>query len=216
MIGLSTGFREAALLFRSFFAAVILLTGLCRSASAIPFDPSAPPSDEVINNTLQCEAGRVGQALARKKLPLDKQVAASWTISETVDSGWGLGLKIVIFEIGFDAGTTQQNLNEALSTGVPFNLHPDNVKVCSGYKVEIIRGGIGLSDCFLNKKATSLRNVLVGGSGTAGCHSKVTLARKLSGSAKIPLWGPVTAGPSGSYGKTFVVDFTVVAPIRPK
>ncbi|MCW0221107.1 MAG: hypothetical protein OJI67_22450 [Prosthecobacter sp.] len=192
----------------------LFLFGFVHSASA--FDPSKPPSDEVINNTLQCEAGRVGQALARKGLPLNQKVAASWTISETVDSGWGLGFKIVIFDIGFDAGTTQQNLDEALSTGVPFNLHPDNAAVCSGYKIEIVKGGIGLRDCLVNKKATSLKNVLVGGSGTTGCHSKVTLGRKFSGSAKIPLWGPVTAGPSGSYAKTFVVDFTVVAPIRPK
>lgn len=200
------------------FAKVIVTSALClfgfvQSAKAI--DPSDPPSDEVINNTLQCEAGRVGAALKKRNLPQDLQVAISWTISKTHDSGWGFGLKIPFFEIGVDAGTTQQNLDEAISTGVPFNMHPDNVSVCRGYKIEIIKTGIGLQDCLLNKKFPSLRAVILGKSGTTGCHSKVTLTKKLSGSAKVPVW-VVAVGPSGNYGDTFVMDFTVVAPLRAK
>jgi hypothetical protein len=182
---------------RIFLAVAFSLLSLPYPAFAL--DPSAPPSDDLINNTFQCEAGRVGQALQKKGLAVNQKVAATWTISQTEESGWGFGVKVPIFDLGFDAGTAQQNLDEATSTGVPFNMHPDNLSVCRGYKIEIIKGGVGLADCFLNKKPTSLKNVLIGESGTTGCHSKVTLGRKIGGSGKFPVWG-VGIGPGGNYG----------------
>jgi hypothetical protein len=126
---LNNGFRdgESQLLLKVVATSALCLLGLAQSARA--FDPSDPPSDAVINNTLQCEAGRVGQALKRKKLPQDLQVAISWSVSKTQDSGWGFGIRVPYFQIGFDAGTTQQNLDEASSTGVPFNMHPRNADV---------------------------------------------------------------------------------------
>lgn len=196
-------------------APVSTLCFLFLTGAAAALDPSDPPSDEVLNNTLQCEAGQVGAELRRRKLPEDMKVAVSWTISKTEDTGWGFGAKVPLFDIGVDLGATRQQLDEALSTGIPFNLNQENKQVCRGYKIEIIKSGVGLSQCLI-KKMASLKNIVAGGSGTTGCRSKVTLVKKIGGSAKIPVWGVLTVGPSGSYGDTYVMDFTVVAPLRPK
>ena len=204
---------EASLFSKVFSAFSLLL--LVSAHPALAFDPSDAPSDDVINNTLQCEAGKVGALLQKRGLPVNFKTAVSWTISKTTDSGWGLGFKIPFWQIGADGGLTQQDVEEAISTGVPYNLHPENLKVCRGYHVQIIKEGIGLYQCLGSLKFPSLKNVLLGGSGTTGCHTKVTLTRKLSGSLQIPVWG-VGIGPNGSYGSTYVLDYTIVAPLRAK
>jgi len=190
---------------RTFFAVVFILPSSARLSLA----EDVP--DATMIHTLRCEAGRVGEKMARDGLPADQKAIVTWSSNRTKDGAGGVGFKVPFFTIGGSADLTSQDLDEANSNGLPFNLNIANKSVCTGFKKDIIKEGVGLYDCLVNKKYTSLQTAIEGGTGSTGCHHKITLAKKLSGSLKINVWG-IDAGPSGSWGDSNVYDIVIAAP----
>lgn len=168
--------------------------------------------DDIMINTLRCEAGKIGRKLQRDKLPLNQVMVATWKDGLTSNSGFGGGIKFPFFDFGLSGELSKEDLKEASSDGLTFNLHPDNYQVCKGFKRRIIKEGVGAYPCLGDQKYPSLAYALGQKMGSTGCHYKITLVKKLSGSLKVPLWGPIEAGPSGSYGDTTAYDMVVAAP----
>jgi len=177
--------------------------------SSFAFAQGVP--DDIMINSLRCEAGKIGKKLQQAKLPLDKKMAVTWKDSRTNNGGIGGGFKFPIFDFGFSGDLSKEELNETSSEGITFNLHPDNYAVCGGYKKRIIPEGVGVYRCLGEQKYPTLSYALENSAGSVGCHYKVTLVKKLSGSLKVPVWG-VEVGPSGSYGDTSAYDMAVAAP----
>lgn len=170
------------------------------------------PSDDVIVNTIQCEAGRVGKQLATlKEFPANLKVIVSWTSSDATDAAGSLGFKFPIFNWGASGDLDKKDTDTLNSDGLSFNLHSDNLKVCKGYKKDIVKEGIGVYDCLIKRKLASLRAAVEGGTGSAGCKHQVTMSKKLSGNLKLNLWG-VDLGPSASWGHTYDFTFIIAAP----
>ena len=167
------------------------------------------PSDDTIVNTIRCEAGRVGQQLISQGFPKNLKVIVSWTSTQTTDGSAGAGFKF--FGSGLSGDLGRQELDQLSSDGLPFNLFPKNLEVCRGYNVEIIKDGVGVYDCLINKKLASLRAAVEGGSGSTGCRHQVTLSKKINGSLKLNIWG-ADLGPDASWGNAFVYDFVIAAP----
>jgi hypothetical protein len=168
--------------------------------------------DDIMINSLRCEAGKIGRKLQAANLPLDKKMAVTWKDSQTNNGTFGAGFKIPIFDIGLSGDLTREELNETSSDGITFNLHPDNYAVCTGFKKRIIPEGVGVYHCIGEQKYATFAYALENRAGSVGCHYKISLVKKISGSAKIPVWGPVEFGPSGSYGDTAGYDMAVAAP----
>ena len=171
--------------------------------------------DRTMINTLRCEAGRVGQKLAAAGVTDGQQALVTWKSTKTVSSGGGLGLKFPFFSIGGSGDLSNEDLNEGLSDGLSFNLHPDNATVCRTVRRKIIKEGVGLYNCLASRKFDSLQYALKSGAGSTGCHQKITLAKKLSGSLRLNMWG-VDVGPSGSWGDSYVYDIVIAAPPKKK
>lgn len=169
--------------------------------------------DSTIVHTILCEAGRVGQALARKGLPLNGRVVVDWKEVDTSTTSGGLGATIPIpgVPLGGSVDISKARENSIKSTGIPFNLHPANYAACTGYKIEIIKDGIGLYDCLVGKKFTSLEEALKQEEGTASCGSVVTVVKTAKGSLRIKLLG-ADLGPEGSYESKHVLDTAFAAP----
>jgi hypothetical protein len=193
------------------FGRVVLLI----SISVIGWDcASAQPSDDTIIKTVQCEAGRIGERLrSAGGFPENLRVTVSWTGTKTRDAAAGFGFKL--FGWGAQGDLSRQQINKLKTEGLPFNLHPDNLAVCRGYQIDIIKEGIGVYDCLVNQKLASLRVAAQEGSGSIGCESQATLTKKLSGNAKLNIWG-ADLGPSASWGDTYVFSFVIAAPPPPK
>jgi hypothetical protein len=167
--------------------------------------------DKTMINTLRCEAGRIGEKMLVAKLPEDQQVIVTWKSTKTTSSAGGIGLKFPIFSFGGSGDLSKEDLDEANSEGLPFNLNRANAVVCRTVKREIIKEGVGLFSCLGEKKFDSLEYVIQGGVGSTGCHHKVTLAKKLSGNLRLNLWG-IDVGPSGSWGDSYIYDIVFAAP----
>jgi hypothetical protein len=185
------------------WAAAILLAGW---NAALADDA---PSDDTIVNTIRCEAGRVGQQLSAQGFPKNLKVIVSWTSTQTTDGSAGGGFKF--FGSGISGDLGRQELDQLSSDGLPFNLYPKNLEVCRGYNLGIIKEGVGVYDCLINKKLASLRVAVEGGSGSTGCRHQVTLSKKVNGSLKMNIWG-ADLGPEASWGDAFVYDFVIAAP----
>jgi hypothetical protein len=175
----------------------------CSFAQGVP--------DDIMINTLRCEAGKIGKKLQQAKLPLNQVMAVTWKDSRTNNGGFGGGFKFPFFDFGLSGELSREDLAEASSDGLTFNLHPDNLAVCTGYKKRIVKEGVGAYPCLGEQKYPSLSYALSRKAGSTGCHYKVSLVKKLSGSLKVPLWG-LEVGPSGSYGDTTGYDMVVAAP----
>lgn len=189
------------------------LTVVCLLALvSLPQFANAQPSDEVIVNTLRCEAGRVGQKLAELKgFPSNLKAVVTWTSTKTRDGALGAGFKFPFLPFGGSGDLNRQDIDELQSDGLSFNLHPENLQVCRGYRVQIVREGMGLYDCIIAKKPASFRAAVEGGTGFASCKQQMTLAKKLSGNARLNIWG-VDLGPNASWGDTYLFKIVIAAP----
>jgi len=193
------------------FAIAALLASSATASAA-----SDEPSDDTIVNTIQCEAGRVGARLSQLQgFPANLKVLVSWKSAKTTSGSGGFQLNVPFLPIGGGGDLSHEDVDELKSDGLPFNLNSNNLSVCRGYKIDIIKEGIGVYDCLINKKLASLRTAVEGGEGSTGCHHQVTLAKKLKGSAKLGIWG-VSLGPEGSWGDTYLFDLIIAAPARAK
>lgn len=161
-------------------------------------------------NSLQCEAGRIGKKLRQAKLPLNYTMVVTAKDTQTISGLFGFGAKLAnLFD--FSGEVSQEQLREASSDGLEFNLHPDNYEVCTGYKNRTIKEGVGAYTCLAETKFPTLAYAMRTKKGSAGCHYKITLVEKVSAGAKVPVWG-IPLGPSGSYSDTAVYDMVVAAP----
>jgi hypothetical protein len=167
--------------------------------------------DATIVHTILCEAGKVGRELARRKLPLNARVVVDWKEVDTTTGAGGIGASIPRLPIGASGDLSKAREESLKSSGIPFNLHPDNFAACTGYKVDIIQNGIGLYDCLIGKKLPTLEEALKQEEGTASCGSVVTIIKKASGNLRVRVLG-ADLGPSGSYENKNVVDTAFVAP----
>lgn len=190
-----------------------VLAGLFASAiigrSALANDGA--PADAVIVHTVQCEAGRVGQQLISGGLPANLKVLISWNSTKVANNSFG-GV-FSFFHLGGSADLGREDIQQLMSTGLEFNLYPDNLAVCNGYKKDIIQEGIGVYDCLINQKLESLRVAVEGGAGSTGCKRQVTISKKVSGNLKLDIWG-VDLGPSASWGSSYAFTFQIAAPAR--
>jgi hypothetical protein len=168
-------------------------------------------ANSVIVNTLLCEAGKVGRELAKKNLPLNARVAVDWKVIDTTTAAGGVGVSIPGLPVGGSGDISQAREKSTKTVGVPFNLHPDNYAVCTGYKVDIVQGGIGLYDCLMGDNFPNLREALKQEEGTVSCGSVVTVTKKASGNLRFTVLG-ADLGPSGSYESKNVVDTAYAAP----
>ena len=100
------------------------------------------------------------------------------------------------------------------SDGLPFNLHPGNLSVCTGYRKDIVPEGVGVYDCLINQKLPSLRVAVEGGAGSASCEYDIKISKKASTELNASIWGIADVGPSGSLGSIFDYYFLVAAPAR--
>jgi hypothetical protein len=167
--------------------------------------------DRTIINTIRCEAGRVGQELAKRNLPLNARVVADWKEIETTTAKGGVGVNLPVLPLGGSTDISKAQEDTLKSTGIPANLHPDNYDVCKGFKVEIVKGGIGLYDCLVGKKFSTLEEALKQEEGTASCSSVVTVVKSAKGSLRVKVLG-ADLGPEGSYESKHVLDTAFVAP----
>jgi hypothetical protein len=176
---------------------------------------TAEPADATIVHTILCEAGKIGQELAKRKLPVSSKVAVTWTETETTTSAGGVGATVPFIPIGGSVDLSKEQLNETSSTGLPFNLNPDNAIACTGYRREIVQGGIGLYDCLFEQKFTSLQIALQENDGSTGCKQTVTIVKKAGGNFRVKFAG-FDAGPTASYESKHVIDFAFAAPKEKK
>jgi len=169
--------------------------------------------DRTMINTLKCEAGRVGQQMAAAGLPDNQKVLVTWKSTRTTSKAGGVGLKLPVFSIGGSGDLSKEDLNEASSEGLRFNLNKANAVVCASVKREIIPEGVGVYDCLFNRKFASLQVAIEQESGSTGCRHRTTLAKKLSGNLRLNAWG-VDVGPSGSWGDAYIYDVVIAAPVK--
>lgn len=189
-------------------ALAFLFSVTCASAAGAGND--APPSDATLVNTVRCEAGRAGQFLISSGFPANLKVMVSWKNTNTQGASGGVGLKV--FHFGGSGELSREETDELSSDGLSFNLNPANLAVCTGYKKDIIQEGVGVYDCLINRKQESLRAAVEGGTGSASCKHDVKVSKKASAELKVPIWGIVDFGPSGSLGSTFDYTFLIAAP----
>jgi hypothetical protein len=189
------------------YFAGLIACGLIMVASAKAEDIP----DSTIVHTILCEAGRVGQELAKKNLPLNARVVVDWKEVDGSTTTGGGGAKIPVVELGGSVDISKTKEDTLKSAGIPFNLHPANYAACTGYKVEIIKDGIGLYDCLVGKKFTSLEEALKQEEGTASCGSLVTVIKKGGLSLRVKVLG-ADLGPEGSYESKLVLDTAFAAP----
>ena len=183
-----------------FIAAVVLMNGPLRAAG-LP--------DSTILHTMQCEAGRVGQELAKRNLPLNARVVGEWKEVDSSTTAGGVGATVPGVGVGGSVDTSKGK-ERTLKSSIAFNLHPANYEVCTGYKVEIIQEGVGLYDCLMGDKFPTFEEALKQEEGTASCSSGVTVLKKATGSLRIKVLGDI--GPEGSYESKHVLDTAFVAP----
>lgn len=168
--------------------------------------------DKVMINTIRCEAGRVGEKMKAAGLSDNQKVIVTWKDSQTNASGGGGSLKFLWFPIGGSADLSKQDIDEANSDGLSFNLNTGNEVVCKTVKNQIIKEGVGVYKCLVETKFDSLQVAIEGGTGSTGCHHQVTLGKKISGNLQLNLWGVASVGPDGSWGDTHVYDIVIAAP----
>jgi hypothetical protein len=147
----------------------------------------------------------------KKNLPLNARVAVDWKVIDTTTAAGGVGVSIPGLPVGGSGDISQAREKSTKTVGVPFNLHPDNYAVCTGYKVDIVQGGIGLYDCLMGDNFPNLREALKQEEGTVSCGSVVTVTKKASGNLRFTVLG-ADLGPSGSYESKNVVDTAYAAP----
>ena len=192
---------------RKLSAAALVLLSIRTAALA---NDDAPPSDDTIVNTVQCEAGRAGSRLIGLGFPANLRAAVSWANTKVEVASGGVGFNF--WNWGGSGDVSREQTNKTLSSGLSFNLHPKNLSVCNGYKKDIIQEGVGVYDCLINQKLGSLRAAIDGGTGSASCQYDLKISKKLNGDLKLEIWGIVGLGPSGSWGNTYEYNFVVVAP----
>ena len=168
-------------------------------------------ADKVIVHTLKCEAGRVGQVLAKNRLPLNSRVLVDWKEIETTTAGGGLGASIPGFPLGGTVDLSKAREISLTSRAIPFNLHPANLAACDGYKIDIIAEGMGLFDCFTQRKAASLEEALNMEEGLTGCETTVTVVKKGGLNLRVKFFG-ADVGPNGSYESRHVLNTAMAAP----
>lgn len=193
---------------KAIFLGLVVTVGFSNLARA-----DEPPSDNVFVHSVQCEAGRIGDRMRRAGLPQNLKVAVTWRFVRTTSEAGGLGLTFPFFNFGGSGDLSMEQINRASSEGLAFNLHPENLAVCRGFRKDIVAEGVGLYDCLINRKFTSLQAAIAGGAGTAGCELERTFKKKASGNLRLNVWG-VDVGPSGSWGDAHTFSFVVAAPKR--
>lgn len=168
--------------------------------------------DDIMINTVKCEAGKVAVRMVKAGMPNDKKVIVSWAHTKTIKREAGIGLTFPFFSLGGAGDLSKEELHELKSDGQQFNLHPDNEKkVCRKIVNRIVREGVGVYDCLVEQKFATLGNSIEQGTGSASCKTTVTLSKKISGNLRVKLWG-VDAGPSGSWGDIEVYEIAIAAP----
>lgn len=187
-----------------------LLAFVLTTLASLAWADDSPPSDEVIVNSVRCEAGRVGQQLIASGFPANLKAIVSWSKTRTESASGGLGFSF--FHIGWSGDLGREQMDQLKSDGLLFNLHPANLAVCTGYKKDIIPEGLGVFDCLINQKLASLRIAVEGGAGSASCQYDVKISKKMNADLKATVWGIVEVGPSGSLGSIFDYNFLVAAP----
>lgn len=192
----------------------IFLAGALIAFLAGPANGQDLPNSTIVH-TLICEAGRVGRELAKQKLPLNARVSVDWKVTDTTTAAGGVGASLPGIPIGASGDISKAREASTKTTGVPFNLHPDSYSACTGYKVEIVQGGVGLYDCLMGDNFATLQEALKQEEGTISCGSVVTVIKKGSGNLRIKAFG-ADVGPSGSYESKHVVDTAYAAPTYKK
>jgi len=168
-------------------------------------------ADSTIVHTIRCEAGKVGRELAKRKLPLNARVVVDFKEVDTTTGAGGVGLSVPGLPVGASGDLSKTRERSLMSKGIPFNLHPDNFAACNGYKLEIIQDGIGLYECLIGNKFSSLQEAMQQEEGTTGCETLVTVIKKASGNLRVKFLGG-DVGPSGSYESKHVIDTAFAAP----